>query len=130
LGRGRILLGLVAGIAMVLLYRDGRLVLPYSAADMAAVAEFGATQGASEEREAPRVVVYTTPWCGWCRKTLAHLDDKGIRYVNKDIEANAAYRQELRGKTGSTAVPVIEIGEELVRGFDVARIDHLLSDRR
>ncbi len=115
---------------MALLYRDGRLVLPHAAADMAAVAEFGAPQGASERSDAPQVVVYTTPWCGWCRKTLAHLDDKGIRYLNKDIEADDAYRQELRGKTGSTAVPVIEIGDELVRGFDVARIDHLLSGRR
>jgi glutaredoxin len=73
------------------------------------------------------VVVYTTSWCGWCRKTLAFLDEQGIDYENRDIEADDAWREELEEKTGSTSIPVVEIEGELVRGYDPARIRQLLG---
>jgi len=76
---------------------------------------------------APEVVVYTTAWCGWCRKTLAFLDERGVRYVNKDIEADEANRQELIEKTGRTSIPVVEIGGELIRGYNAARMEQLLA---
>jgi glutaredoxin len=75
----------------------------------------------------PTVVVYTAPWCGWCRKTLAHLDGRGVAYVNKNIEGNPAHRQELLRKTGRSSIPVVEIDGELIRGHDPARIDELLG---
>ena len=74
----------------------------------------------------PVVVVYTTSWCGWCRKTLAFLDQKGVRYENRDIEANASHRRELVEKTGRTSIPVVEIDGELIRGYDPARMERLL----
>jgi glutaredoxin len=73
------------------------------------------------------VIVYTTSWCGWCRKTLAFLDEQGIDYENRDIEAEDAWREELEQKTGSTSIPVVEIEGELVRGYDPARIRQLLE---
>jgi glutaredoxin len=73
------------------------------------------------------VIVYTTSWCGWCRKTLAFLDEQGIDYENRDIEADDAWREELEEKTGSTSIPVVEIEGELVRGYDPARIRQLLE---
>jgi glutaredoxin len=72
------------------------------------------------------VVVYTTSWCPWCRKTLAWLDEQGVAYVNKDIERNLAWRRELIEKTGQAAIPVVEIHGELVRGFDPQRMNELL----
>ena len=78
-------------------------------------------------RTDPEVVVYTTTWCGWCRKTLAFLDERGVRYVNKDIEANDWNREELIEKTGRTSIPVVEINGELIRGFNADRMEQLLS---
>ena len=75
----------------------------------------------------PEVVVYTTAWCGWCRKTLAFLDERGVRYVNKDIEANDGNREELIQKTGRTSIPVVEIDGEIIRGFNAARMEQLLA---
>ena len=72
------------------------------------------------------MVVYTAPWCGWCRRTLAHLDARNVTYVNKDIEASPANRDELIRKTGRTSIPVVDIEGELIRGHDPARIDALL----
>jgi glutaredoxin len=78
-------------------------------------------------RTGPEVVVYTTTWCGWCRKTLAFLDERGVRYVNKDIEANDWHREELIEKTGRTSIPVVEIDGEIIRGFNAARMEQLLA---
>ena len=75
----------------------------------------------------PEVVVYTTAWCGWCRKTLAFLDERGVHYVNKDIEANDGNREELIQKTGRTSIPVVEIDGEIIRGFNAARMEQLLA---
>jgi glutaredoxin-like YruB-family protein len=75
----------------------------------------------------PEVVLYTTTWCGWCRKTIAHLDENGVRYENRDIERDRQAYADLKRKTGSTGVPVIEIDGELVIGFDRNRIDELLG---
>jgi glutaredoxin len=75
----------------------------------------------------PEVVVYTTAWCGWCRKTLAFLDERGVRYVNKDIEANDGNREELIEKTGRTSIPVVEIDGEIIRGYNAARMEQLLA---
>lgn len=73
------------------------------------------------------VTVYTAPWCGWCRKTLAFLDERGVDYVNKDIEADEEYAAELREKTGRNAVPFVEIDGSEVRGFNPAKMTALLD---
>jgi len=87
---------------------------------------WAATADAPWERRTARVVVYTAPWCGWCRKTLAFLDRKGVRYSNHDIEASAVYRDELLRKTGSISIPVLEVGDEIVHGYDPAVYERLL----
>lgn len=74
------------------------------------------------------VVVYTTSWCGWCRKTLAWLDDKGIPYENRDIERNPTYRDELIRKSGGSSIPVVEIDGNIIRGFDTKRMAQLLRN--
>jgi len=80
----------------------------------------------AESGGAQDVVVYTTSWCPWCRKTLAFLDARHVRYVNKDIEKNPAWRSELVEKTGSASVPVVEIGGQRIDGFDQAAMERLL----
>lgn len=77
------------------------------------------------------VIVYKTDWCGVCKQLTAYLDRKGVKYVAKDIEKDAAAASELRAKseekhlkTGS--VPVIDVRGELMVGFDRARLETLL----
>ena len=48
------------------------------------------------------VVVYTASWCGWCQRTLAWLDERGVPYENRDIEVDPRNREELIAKSGGT----------------------------
>jgi glutaredoxin-like YruB-family protein len=72
------------------------------------------------------VVIYTTSWCGWCKKTRAWLDTKGIDYENRDVEVNAAWAEEMHDLTGSGGVPVIVIDGEVIKGFNQAQMEKLL----
>jgi glutaredoxin len=76
---------------------------------------------------APTVVVYTTSWCGWCRKTLAWLDREGVDYVNKDIEADPDHREELIRKAGRASIPVVDVDGTLIRGYDPGRMEALIG---
>lgn len=116
--------------------RAGRIELEAkrpSAGGKATAAKGGATRTASARRPwagaaaGPEVVIYTAPWCGWCRKALAYLDQKGVPYENRDIEANPANKSELLQRSGRTSIPFLVIGGEAVRGFDQARIEQLLA---
>lgn len=78
------------------------------------------------------IVVYKTSWCGVCSKLTAYLDKKGVEYEAKDIEKDREAAAELQAKakekgvqTGS--VPVIDVGGELMVGFDRARLETLLG---
>lgn len=81
-------------------------------------------------REGP-VIVYKTSWCGVCKQVEAYLQRKGVEYIAKDIETDRAAAAELQAKakqagvpTGS--VPMIDVGGQLLRGFDRKRLDQLL----
>lgn len=77
------------------------------------------------------IIVYKTAWCGVCKQLEGYLDRKGVEYVAKDIEKDRDAAAELAAKakqagvpTGS--VPMIDVGGELLRGFDRARLEKLL----
>jgi glutaredoxin len=74
------------------------------------------------------VVLYTTTWCGWCKKTLAWLDAQGVDYVNKDVESDADAAAEMRDVVGGdSGVPVVVIDGEVIRGYSEAKMRSLLQ---
>jgi glutaredoxin len=79
-----------------------------------------------------KIIVYKTSWCGVCKKLESYLKRKGVDYEAKDIEKDREAAAELQAKardkgiqTGS--VPVIDVGGELLVGFDRARLEKLLG---
>lgn len=77
------------------------------------------------------VIVYKTAWCGVCKKVESYLKRKGVAYEAKDIEKDRQAAAELQAKakaqgvrTGS--VPVLDVGGQLIVGFDRARLEALL----
>jgi glutaredoxin 3 len=72
------------------------------------------------------VVLYSTSWCPWCRKARAWLDARGVRYEDRDIEADPEFADELLRKSGGRSVPVFDIDGHIVRGFDPAALQRLL----
>jgi glutaredoxin 3 len=75
----------------------------------------------------PRIVVFSTPSCGWCRKAKSYLKEKGFRYRDVDISRDSKAAQDLQRRTGQTSVPVILINNRPVVGFNRQEIDRLLN---
>ena len=71
-----------------------------------------------------KVVMFSTEWCGYCRKARRHFRKHNIAFVERDIEKSekaARAFKELNGK----GVPVILIGEKRMNGFSVSTFDRL-----
>lgn len=88
----------------------------------AIVSNSGASATASGE-----VVIYTTEWCGYCRKAKAFMDAKGVRYREVDVETSQAGQQEF-ARLGGRGVPVILVGNQRMDGFDQARLEAMLEN--
>lgn len=75
----------------------------------------------------PVVKVYSTTWCAFCKQAMKYFDSIKIDYVDIDVEKDPAAAEEMVSKTGQMGVPVIEIGEHVVIGFDRPKIDLALQ---
>ena len=67
--------------------------------------------------EGASVEVYMTSWCGYCKKMIRFLDEKGIPYTAYDIEKDSAAARTYR-EVGGSGVPVVRIGSRVVHGYN------------
>jgi glutaredoxin len=67
------------------------------------------------------VRVFMTTWCGNCRALEEFLKKEGIRHRSYDIEKDMRARQEYQA-LGGRGVPLVKIGERIIRGFNKGEI--------
>jgi mycoredoxin len=73
------------------------------------------------------IAMYSATWCGVCRRAKAFLEANGLRYTERDIDANPATLAELKRRSGGGAVPVLEIDGTLLRpGFSERSVERAL----
>lgn len=75
----------------------------------------------------PQVTIYSADWCAFCHHAKIYLDQKGIKYIEKDVDSDRAIAQESMDKSGQTGIPVIDINGTIIVGFDRPRIDAALA---
>ncbi len=75
----------------------------------------------------PEIVIYTTSWCGFCRKMIREMKLQGLTFRNRDIERDSQARDELLRLVGSTGVPVTVFNDEVIRGYDPAKLRRLMA---
>ncbi|MBW2494018.1 MAG: hypothetical protein JRE43_04640 [Deltaproteobacteria bacterium] len=81
---------------------------------------------ASAGSRSSATLLYYAEWCGYCRKTRAELDRRGVAYQLLDIE-NPATLEELVEKTGQRGIPVLDVGGKILIGYDPEGLDRLLA---
>ncbi|HEU5121272.1 MAG TPA: glutaredoxin domain-containing protein [Candidatus Saccharimonadales bacterium] len=79
----------------------------------------------------PKVILYSTTWCAFCRTEEQYFQKLGVEYIKKDVEEDKAAYEELMEKIGGAfqGVPVTDIAGDIVLGFDRARIDAALKNK-
>ncbi len=73
------------------------------------------------------VNVYSTPTCMYCNLVKEFLADKGVEYKEIDVSEDTEKMNYIVEATGQMGVPVIEIGEDMIVGFDQDKIAELLK---
>ena len=73
------------------------------------------------------IKIYSTPTCVWCRAAKDFFKDKNVSYEDYDVASDAVAREYMFKRTGQMGVPVIEIGNEVVIGFDEEKVASLLG---
>ncbi|HEU4481217.1 MAG TPA: glutaredoxin family protein [Actinomycetota bacterium] len=62
-----------------------------------------------------QVTMYTTPWCGYCRRLKRQMEEEGISYVEVDVDADDSHDARIIARTGGfRTVPTLEVGGELL----------------
>lgn len=76
-----------------------------------------------------QVIVYSTPWCAFCRTEKQWLDSLGVKYTAKDIEEDPSAKDELLAKSDGqfSGVPVTDINGQLILGFDRPKLQDALK---
>ena len=75
---------------------------------------------------AKNVVVYSSNTCGYCTMAKDYLNQNGVAFTEKNVSTDIEARKELMSK-GFMGVPVIYVEDEVIQGFDKARLDTLLG---
>ncbi|HEY4502719.1 MAG TPA: glutaredoxin family protein [Candidatus Paceibacterota bacterium] len=73
------------------------------------------------------VVIYSTPTCHFCHMAKEFFGEKKIAFTDYNVAENAEKRQEMMQKTGQMGVPVIIVGDDIMVGFDRAKLSELLG---
>ena len=74
-----------------------------------------------------KVTIYTTPTCVYCKEAKAFFQENNIEYKEVNVAEDMEAQQYIVKKSGQMAVPVIEINDEIVIGFDKGKLSELLN---
>jgi glutaredoxin-like YruB-family protein len=73
------------------------------------------------------VVIYSTPTCHFCQITKEFLKENDVAFTDYNVAEDQDKRAEMVEKSGQMGVPVIFIGEEMIIGYDEAKIKQELG---
>jgi glutaredoxin 3 len=73
------------------------------------------------------VKLYTTPACPYCFTLREFLKENKVDFEEIDVSQDERVRDDMIKKSGQMGAPVLEIGGEVIVGFDKVKITKLLG---
>lgn len=74
-----------------------------------------------------KVKIYTAPGCVYCLMAKNFFKANSIQFEECDVSKDENARDEVIKKTNQVGVPVIEVGDEVIIGFDKDVLDKALG---
>jgi alkyl hydroperoxide reductase subunit F len=75
----------------------------------------------------PKVTVYTTQNCPYCRMVKAYLDRHGVEYMAIDVGKDREAAKKMVEISGQYGVPVTTVDDEIIVGFDAQRLNEIFG---
>lgn len=73
------------------------------------------------------VVIYSTPVCQYCKMAKDFFKENNVSYTEYNVAADAEKRTEMIERSEQMGVPVIQIDDNIIIGFDKETITKLLK---
>ncbi|MFW2388598.1 MAG: glutaredoxin family protein [Polyangiales bacterium] len=80
----------------------------------------------AERRRVP-VLMYSTAWCGVCKRARAYFEKNRIAFEERDVDKDATARVEYLQLNPRRSVPTIKIGDEVIVGFSPGSVERALN---
>jgi glutaredoxin 3 len=74
------------------------------------------------------VILYSTQSCPYCHMARDYLKELKVEFDNKDVGSDEAAAKEMIDKSQQMGVPVIEVGDTVIVGFDRDAVRKALAD--
>ncbi|MEK7066817.1 MAG: glutaredoxin family protein [Patescibacteria group bacterium] len=76
-----------------------------------------------------RIILYTKTGCGWCDDVRDLLDEKNIKFEEKNIFEKPEYFEELIQKSKQTLTPTFDIDGKIIVDTDAEAVEAYLKSR-
>ncbi|MEI8328256.1 MAG: glutaredoxin family protein [Candidatus Taylorbacteria bacterium] len=73
------------------------------------------------------ITIYSTPTCVYCNMAKAFFKDNNVAFTEHNVASDLEKRKEMIDLTGQMGVPVINVGTEVVVGFDEPKLKSILG---
>ena len=78
--------------------------------------------------ETPQITAYLKTTCGWSAGVRAVLAKYNLKYTEKDIIQNPAFRWEMETKSGQPLSPCVEINGEMLPDISGEEVEQYLTE--
>jgi len=76
------------------------------------------------------VKVYGAEWCAPCHVAKDYLKSKKVDYEYINVDDDREAGQAIAAKTGWSAIPIIQIGDEYILGYNREKMDGALRENK
>lgn len=73
------------------------------------------------------IIIYSTPTCVYCKSLKEYLTQNNFPYKEIDVSVDEKELEKMVAISGQMGVPVVELDDNVVIGFDKERIDEILN---
>ncbi|HJR44359.1 MAG TPA: glutaredoxin family protein [Actinomycetota bacterium] len=74
------------------------------------------------------VTMYSTTWCGYCRRLKRQMKDAGIAFREIDLDEDPGYDARIIAATGGyRTVPTLEVGGRLLVNPSIREVEAALA---
>lgn len=75
----------------------------------------------------PQITIYSTPSCHFCHMAKEFLTEHNIPFTDHNVASDMDKRKEMIELTGQMGVPVIQVNDQIVIGYDEDALAELVG---
>jgi glutaredoxin len=80
--------------------------------------------------DTPEITAYLKTYCGWSAGVRAVLAKYNLKYTEKDIIQNPAFRWEMETKSGQSLSPCVEINGKMLADVSGEEVEQYLIENK